>query len=243
MIPKISGKKKVSIDFTPSAYELLVNYAKKTEKSNSAIINLLVETFLSLTDLERKYLSEFCNELLEKENNLSSKTNDSFEVQEKENKSIRLSNLIDFLTEGRGIINPIGNSMVKITIKNGDYVIVPFDWIVLDYKHPEECSYVGVVSMRNSEAYNAPTFLFFSDIPINMLTAENQEAILEHCQKKQPSFSKIIAMQVTPVYDENNVLLNGDLWAMAPTIGYFPIGEYGKDSFFPANAMIVRNKN
>ena len=75
------SKKKVSIDFSSNAYQLLNEYTQKLGVSNSAMINFLVENFLSMDDMEKKQWAKFCSEILNKEKDVSTSISNDFETQ------------------------------------------------------------------------------------------------------------------------------------------------------------------
>lgn len=231
------SKKKVSIDFSEKAYQLLIEYTQKLGVSNSALINFLIENFLSMDDEEKRQWTKFCSEILNKEKDVSVSISNDFEMKKRSQKVERYSNLL-YLLATRDRTNVLEN-MERIDIEDG-YVIFPNDWIVIDYRKPEECKYVGVVSIRNGEKYNVPIFLFFSDVKINALTEGDEDDIRMWCRKKYPDFAKIESQQVTPAYNAQGKMLNFDFWDKAPTIGIFPIFEYGKDTNYPYGAMIIR---
>lgn len=228
------SKKKVSIDFTEEAYQLLSENAQRIGISNSTLINFLVETFLAMDDIEKKQWIQFCFERLREMNDTVASSD--FEIQERKRKIEQYSNIINFFAEQDK--TKVFENMNKIEMAKG-YVIYPDDWIVLDYQKPEWCEYAGVVSIRNNHVYNVPIFLFFSNTKIKDLSEEEEADIFRKCEEKYPDFKKILAMQVTLAYDSEGRLLNGELWDKAPTIGIFHIAEYGKNENYPYGAMVI----
>lgn len=230
------SKKKVSIDFSTRAYQLLSEYTREFGVSNSALINFLLENILSMDEEERNKLAEFYFEVLKNANKTRLSVSSDFEIQVQNQKIERYSNLIDFFAT-RDKIKAL-NNMQKLDMKSG-YIIYPDDWIVVDYCEPAKCKYAGVVSMRNAKTYNIPTFLFFCNMEINELPDMERQRILKKCEEKYPDFEKIQAMQVVPAYNSERKMLNAELWMKAPTIGFFQISEYGKDDVYPDGAMVV----
>lgn len=231
------SKKKVSIDFSSNAYQLLNEYTQKLGVSNSAMINFLVENFLSMDDMEKKQWAKFCGEILNKEKDVSTSISNDFETQARSQKIERYSNFIHFFATQNS--SNVLENMKRVDLESG-YVIFPNDWIVIDYRDPKKCKYVGVVSVRNGEEYNVPIFLFFSDVKINALTKGDEDDIMMRCREKYPDFAKIQSLQVTPAYSSTGTMLNYDFWDRAPIIGIFPIFEYGKNTSYPYGAMIIR---
>ena len=134
------SKKKVSIDFTEEAYQLLSENAQRIGISNSTLINFLVETFLAMDDIEKKQWIQFCFERLREMNDTVASSD--FEIQERKRKIEQYSNIINFFAEQDK--TKVFENMNKIEMAKG-YVIYPDDWIVLDYQKPEWCEYAGVV--------------------------------------------------------------------------------------------------
>lgn len=231
------AKKKVSIDFSALSYQLLSEYTEEKGLSNSAVINFLVENILAMDDAEKKKFGDFCFKLLNEEKGACASVFSDFEVQAYHRKIERYSNLVDFFAVKEKL--DVAENMHRINMENG-YIVYPKDWVVTDYKNPNECKYAGVVSIRNQKEYGIPIFLFFSEKKINLLSAEDQKEILKSCESKHKEFETIQKRQIMPSYNSKGELLNGDLWAKAPIIGIFPIGVYGEETVYPYGAMILR---
>lgn len=104
----------------------------------------------------------------------------------------------------------------------GGCVVFPEDWIVLEgLGKPEECKYVGVVEYRRI-IYDCviPYFIFFSVVPINQLSAKEEEHILEECQKAYPQLKEL-----KPVHG-------------LPSVGIHPIHE--GDASSTEEAVLIR---
>ena len=230
------SKKKVSIDFSEKAYQLLAEYTQKMRISNSALINFLLENFLSMGDEEKKQWTEFCIEVLKKENDIRPSISNDFEIRAQNRKIERYCNFIDFFATQKDL--KVFENMEKIHMENG-YIIYPNDWIVINYREPEKCKYAGAVAIRNSHEYNVPIFLFFSDIKIKELSEYDENEIYRRCKEKYPDFERILAMQVIPAYNSEGKMLNAELLDKAPMIGIFQISEYAKNDVYPYGAMVV----
>lgn len=231
------AKKKVSIDFSALSYQLLSEYTEKKGLSNSAVINFLVENILAMDEAEKKKFGDFCFKLLNEEKKVNDSVFNDFEVQAYYQKIKRYSNLVDFFAVKEKL--DVAKNMNKINMKNG-YIVYPKDWVVIDYKNPNECKYAGVISIRNGEEYHTPIFLFFSEKRINALSEGDQREIMECCEIEHKDFKKIRSMQVVPQYNLMGEFVNRDFWAQAPIIGIFPIGVYGEETAYPYGAMILR---
>lgn len=235
---KKPDKKKISIDFTEENYKIITEFAKKFNESNSSIVNYLISHFLPLDQTAKRMLARACMDSMEKEKQQFSSLGEY--AKEEAHKRIKMyEDLILFFTEGKGYVLGVENAMRKIEILDG-YVIFPNDWILIENQKPKDSRYVGVVEVKNGEEYNMPHFVFFSSNPIAERTNIEEEDILVGCQFAHPEFGKIKAMQVEPVYDENKIMINAELWKRSPLIGMFSIPTYGKDTLFPQGAMIVK---
>lgn len=235
--PKAEEKKKLSIDFELSNYKLMNLFATKFRLTNSGVVNYLIEHFLQLTPEAKLDYAKVTATHLEKQKKIFSDCEDYEE--EKVAKSISVfEDLILFFTDGKGI--PTEDPMKKVEI-DGGYAIFPQDWVVVDEARAKNCKHVGVIEVRNGVRYKCPHFIIFSEIPINQFNNDMQDMYLDRCQIAYPDFRRIRAMQIKPIYDENNFLLNGELWEQAPTIGVFAMPTYGEDTSFPAGAMIIKN--
>lgn len=236
---KSDEKKKLSIDFELGNYKIMSAFASKYRLTNSGVINYLIEHFLQLTPDAKKDFAKVAAAHLASSKNVFSECDD-FEREAVAKQISIYEDLILFFTDGKGL--PKENYMKKIEI-NGGYVIFPNDWVVVDEASAKNCKYVGVVEVRNGIKYKCPHFVLFSEIPIVEFDNNIQDIFLDRCEIAYPDFRRIRAMQVKPVYDENNHMLNAQLWEQAPTIGVFEIPVYGQDTSFPAGAMIIKNSN
>lgn len=233
---KSDEKKKLSIDFELNNYHLMSSSAALFRSTNSGIVNYLVEHFLQLSKKAKKAFAKTSSELLASEKKLFSDCDD-FEREELANQIAILEDLLLFFTDGKGL--PEEEPMKRIEMADG-YALIPENWVVINESHAKNCSHAGVIEVRNSAKYNCPHFVFFSELSPNKFDADMQDSILTRCEIVHPDFRRIRAMQLEPIYDENHVLLNAELWTQAPHIGIFEIQTYGIATTFPAGAMVVK---
>ncbi len=243
----MSLKKKVSIDFQMPEYILMIDYAKKSNQSNSMIINDLVNTFIPLSTVIRKELCIFCwnrfSETLKKLQEVS-----GFEVQEIDIEARQWKALAQYFEDEEDFLQ---TGMRKIMLKEG-YCIFPSDWIVLGniFGAPEECMYAGVVESRNSSIYGIPHFLFFCNKKYAREYDDKlEDKVYAECEKVFPEFKKFYNMQIHLTKEEEKDIEKMNEWSKAPCFGLFHLVEKGDPLYWnalrpdytpPAGAMIVR---
>ena len=233
---KSEEKKKLSIDFELDNYRLMSEFASKFRMPNSGVVNYLIEHFIQLAPEVKNDFAKVAAEQLEAKKRMLSEC-DGFEAEAVAKQISVLEDLVLFFTEGKGLLEK--DVMKKVEI-DGGYAIFPADWVIVDEARAKNCKYVGVVEVRNGAKYRCPHFVLFSEIPIGDFDSNLWDAYLNRCEVRYPDFRRIRAMQLEPVYDENNQILNGELILQAPHIGIFPMPVYGRDVAFPAGAMVVK---
>lgn len=238
-----SDKKKTSIDFETEIMQMTREYTEKNNMSLSTGVNYILYNVLGLGRDTRFKLSQKLFELrYELEQTNIGKGMVSQENTEKD--LFHLKNLTQIFNQGKEYIE-VRNNMKRIDLKNG-YCIIPEDWIVVDRWRNEDVVYPGVIEVKNASRYedtlgNIPHVLFFQPQPINNMTDTEENYILEKVSEMCPAFNRIKAMQVVPMYDNNNNMLNEELFLIAPIIGFFPLRAYGeKYSSYPYDAVFVR---
>lgn len=238
-VMKYEGKKKVSFDLTEDNYTTLSDYAKSAYTSNSFVVNVLISRFLNIPEYIKDTFAKACLDALKKERAAYSYL-DEFEQEKADERIYTYQYFLSFFG-GETFALKQKPAMKKVELQDG-HAFIPHNWIELEVEEEKTGNYIGVVEVRNAKSYFAiPHFYFLSKEPINTITAEKSKKIYELCTEKFPDFKKIMAMQVEPIYDENNVVLNQDLWAKAPIVGIFSLLEYGTSDTYPFNAMIVRD--
>lgn len=241
------GKKKVSIDFLEPEYALLTEQAKREGKSNSFIVNGLINLFLRLSPEVGSKIGKFCYEqyLKEKENLEKLSGFERDEAQKRMEQYEKLSAYFGYNTKAEA------DPGMKITFLKDGYVQYPKDWIVLQdvFGPADSCMYAGVVESRNSEKYGIPHFIFFSNTKYGKdYTDEMHTKIYDACSKAWPDFGKYFNMQVPARYTTDMEYVKK--WDAAPCFGLFHIVEKGDPMYWtdsspdykpPFGAMIIRN--
>ena len=85
----------------------------------------------------------------------------------------------------------------KIKLKEGYVKVSPY-WIILDdFKKALDSKYVGVIEVKNGEKFDAPHFVFFSDVKYaEDYSDEMREEVLKQCVKKMPRFQEVVSMKL-----------------------------------------------
>lgn len=132
------------------------------------------------------------------------------------------------------------SKMKRIEISDG-YVIVPDDWVILDENTAKGKYYVGVVQIKNGYKYDAPHFLFFSDIPISKLSENDINIIDDKCCKKWSKYKQILSDYTNPEYDKDRNIINLKKYSECPIPEYFNIPD-SDDLYnnFPCGAKVYR---
>lgn len=129
--------------------------------------------------------------------------------------------------------------MKELEINDG-YLHIPDEWIIINNRCPQDSHYVGVVEIRNGEAYNAPHFVFFSVKPIIELTAAEESVIIDCCIDTYPALAGILDQHVPLQFHKNGKIMNGVEWLRSPLAGCFVLPECDSISSFLYDAMIIR---
>ena len=239
---KKENKKKVSIDFYETVLDKLIKYRNKTAApSNSAAVNYVLDATLNLSDDVKETLAQCCAAQIHSLYQ-DLKTSGEFGRHKAEYSKNEYKKLIDFFTDGKGIVPKQTAYMKKVNIIDG-YVIFPDDWIITKYQNPENCKYVGVVETKNGAKYNTPHFIVFSTKPIHEMTDSECDEIFHYCCIEHPQFKQIIEKNIPLQYDRFHNVLNSKEWEKAPHPAIFAINDYGQpESAYPFGAMIVRNQ-
>ncbi|MBO5239629.1 MAG: hypothetical protein J6B50_12770 [Lachnospiraceae bacterium] len=236
----IINRKKMSIDFEPQNYKKLKEYCDcHNNCSTSSVVNFLISNFLNLPEELANSFAITCEDYL---NSDTFQYNNSSSFRSSEADAIKKTchELIYYLTNGKCTTRNI--PMKRIKIRTG-YAYVPTSWIILDNKLPEHSEYIGIIECRNSDLYGIPHFVFFSEFPIYSITERFKKEIYTYCISAYPNFSEVLKKQVKPLLDENNFMINEEIWKKSPEIGFFQLPEHGVDLTFPYNAMFIRNSS
>ena len=241
------GKKKVSIDFGEPEYSLLTEQAKREGKSNSSIVNKLIDLFLRISPDVAEKVGSFCHDQYLKEQTTLEKLSgfERNEVQKRMDQYEKLSAYFGYDA------NAEADPGMKISFLKEGYVQYPKDWIVLPdvFGSADSCMYAGVVESRNSEKFGIPHFVFFSNKKYGKdYTDEMHAKIYEACARAWPDFGKYYNMQI-PARNTTDIEYVKK-WDAAPCFGLFHIVEKGDPMYWtdsspdykpPFGAMIIRD--
>lgn len=197
---KKTEKKKLSIDFLPNIYYLLRQCSDKSDTSNSAVVNDILQAILPLSDEIRRELRDYCfNRVMELEDtlmNIGSYANQDYLVYISQWKQLG-TYFNDTILEDMP-----SSAMRWIKLKNG-FCKYPADWIVLEDIEGKavECDYAGVVECRNGLKHGlngkpVPHFLFFCNTKYARDYSDKlQMKVFEGCRSKYPDFDRLLNMQ------------------------------------------------
>lgn len=134
--------------------------------------------------------------------------------------------------------------MTNISITNGASVDIPRTWIQLAPQLAKDCSYAGVIEVKNSGLDEVPHFVFFSDKQVYELSDEEKEALLLLAQNEWAPLADVLNKQVKLKYGPDGGILNYAEYLRSPMVGFFPIPESSEvNSLNPApyGAVICRS--
>lgn len=218
-------KRKISIDFDLWQYELLRQYVSENDSTNSSVINDLLKVHFGLRDSVKESIVNFCIEKIDSLYLEMEKTTGYHRVEIQ--LDIQQYSLILKVLKGDSRFSDFAKGQFrKIRLKEGYVKVAPY-WIILDAPQKAlESKYVGVVEVKNGEKFDAPHFVFFSDVKYaEDYTDEMREEILKECVKKMPRFQDIIDRQVELKTDDTGRWINREEHMSGPIIGFFSILE------------------
>ena len=237
-------RRKISVDIDADV-EKLLEQNKRGERgmSYTSTINELIRAVLGLKPELRRTLSEFCEEEYRKANS-EAHLPGSFAYEDQRETLIQLDRLYCLLNQNVSIDErpaPKQVKMQRIAIKSGT-LIVPEDWILVEWDEASDSDYVGVIETRNGSKYDLPHFFFHSRKEISELTDIEEETVLKHCCEVYPAFREVLRRRVKPVF-EDGIMVNREEYRVAPEPGIFGIpvaGSRGDDERdYPYGAMII----
>lgn len=134
--------------------------------------------------------------------------------------------------------------MTNISITNGDSVGIPRSWIQLAPQLAKDCSYAGVIEVKNSGLDETPHFVFFSDKQVYELSDEEKEALLLLAQNEWAPLADVLNKRVKLKYGPDGGILNYAEYLRSPMVGFFPIPESSEVNRLnpaPYGAVICRS--
>ena len=236
---------KTSIDLTPEARDILINYKETHQQNIGARINELILTFGNLSPETHRDLTEFFENKV-KDICWRKRNSDGFTADALNEELKSYLNVITFLNDGYQVYaeNYMDTPpLTSMPIKHG-YVIYPADWIDVNPEMASSCPYVGVIECAHHAELHIPHFMFHTEYKYGKdYTDLFTKKVYKKCEEVWPEFSRIIEQQVRAVYDPQNPshMLNEKEWLEAPLIGMFHLyveGDY-RSTPPPYGAKIV----
>lgn len=109
--------------------------------------------------------------------------------------------------------------LVGYPIANGDIVLAPRKWVVVNPDEALQAKNAIVASVKNGEPYDAPTFVYFCSSDINERIDEDQRAIvLQSINSIWPRLTEVLDKEVDLEYGPNGGILNMDEFTSAPRV-------------------------
>lgn len=251
MIPVLDSQK-FTIDLTDKNRNLLEQIKTEQQLPYGTTINILISTFCNVPLSVKKEFLEFIKLKLK---NLYQQMDAAgeFNFIDISEQAQSYLDIAKFFNNGiRYSVSDIDavSNMLKVPILNGT-LICPDDVILINPEKASCSAYACIIECRNSNKYNIPHFVFFSNIQfVGDYDVTYEKIIYVECQKVYPRFGEILSKQVEPIYDPDNpgFLLNFKEWNQAPTICLYDIyvqgdPKYGPDYDPPLNIRIIRSSN
>lgn len=239
-------KRKASIDFDLWQYELLRECVKKNNSTNSKVISDLLKVHFGLNDTVKDSIVGLCIEKIESLS-IEKEATVGYERMVIELDIQQYSSILKVLKGDSRFSDFAKGELKKIKLKEGYVKVSPY-WIILDdFKKALDSKYVGVIEVKNGEKFDAPHFVFFSDVKYaEDYSDEMREEVLKQCVKKMPRFQEVIDQQVELRYDDSGRVINMEEHMSAPIIGFFSVLEKNdpllEENYIPPfGCVIVRD--
>jgi len=242
------NKIKKTIDLTDDTCNLMIQTRAEYElKSDSALVNMLLQTFCSLPQHVKDELADACSKMFECEKrklNIGDYSDDARRCT-----LTKLEKMYWFFSRGKNLDTPTAGESQKRKVRLANGIVeFPSDWVELNYCKPECSLYAGVVEIKDGPRYNLPHFIFYSSKPINELSQEDCDTINELCCELYPIMRDVLNMHQDMKYDENGKISNLQDLKYIPFVGHFQIPFYGDPLYgmneenYPCRAFVKRYK-
>jgi len=239
MLHNREARKKLSIDFDGDTLALIQGYREKNAiKSNSDAVNSILKLMLSLSEETRQELAQFCNT---QSTQLESPSGKWYSQLTQAQRLEEYSLLIDFLTDGKGVVpDNAYTNMTRTDLRSG-YALYPDDWIRIGRTDYAYCDYAFIIEFKNAD--NLPHFIYFTDQEEFPSESEKQVILKEWCCTAYPELRDIYDEIIQPrYYDRQGKPLNQKEFETLPIPGFFRLPERKKYNSYPYGAMLVRTE-
>ena len=230
---------KCTFDYEDDNKDILQTKAKINGISIGKMLNVLTRVILGSNRELKQVLAETVhNYIINMEENVVNRFSVSSYYKDIKDAEI----LLNLLTDGKGLVLSDEADMERYDLDKIS-VIVPSDWILITpCENYMDCEYVGVVATDNTSIFDfkVPNFVFFSPVPINVLTDEDIKNINSYCIKCFRNFKSVLNNVIDPIYDKKNKIINYEIYMKSPKVGYFQLHEYLYDVKNPGNAQVFR---
>jgi hypothetical protein len=240
--------KKLSIDLTDENFQTLQSLKKNPKVPYGQAINDLITTF---ADPPEKVRHEMLNVLTQKLQIIRQQidTAGKYEAESLATEyaaytdMARIFNYWNYLDESTLTPKPV---MKKVPLKNG-YLVCPENWIILNPKACESCSYAAAIEVHNAVL---PYFIWINNHSnADEFTDQDFSTVQKLCEEAYPDFKEMVSdKMIDPIPDPAHpgAYLNLTEWMAAPSIGIYSIyvdgdESYGSDYDPPFGTKIIRN--
>ena len=124
----------------------------------------------------------------------------------------------------------------RIKLKTGYLIYAEDDFILMD-SASDTYDYAGVIEVVNS---NLPHYIFVSSSPLEYLTHQEEDEVIDMLCMKIPELQGIREKEVKPIFTSKGVLKNLHEWICSPKICIFPIKEIGSEKELVNGVGILR---
>lgn len=216
--------------------------ARSIGEAIDLVCGLLLEVDPCMAEELRRHCEDKVAELDGQMMVLGAAGRDSYAFAEKARVKSAYSELADYLSDFCPMDDDRLYGMRRLELKDGDYLVCPEEWPILNEADASHCSHVVVIEVAGAGDYDAPHFVYLKSGP-GWITDMQKDDALERAQKVWPGMEKVLLEEVPLVYDSEGRPLNEREHLKAPIVCYFSMPEAAQCSRredAPYGAMVFR---
>ena len=206
------------------------------------VCGLLLEVDPSMAEELRSHCEDKAAEFDGQMMALGATGRDSYAFAEKARVMRAYADLADYLSDFCPVEDDKLHGMRRLELKDGDYLVCPEAWPILNEADAPHCSHVVVIEVAGGGDYDAPHFVYLKPEPGWINDAQKDDA-LERAQKVWPGMEKVLLDEVPLVCDSEGRPLNEREHLKAPIVCYFTMPEAAqcrRKEDAPYGAMVFR---